>query len=62
MTSVAIGEWMVPRFCFFGKVRAFVGLNQGNVRLPSGVVAGPAVLVRLTYIGRPSNEVTIGLR
>lgn len=47
---------------YFGKAPGFENLNQVNVRIPSGIRAEPAVPVRLIYLERPSNEVTLGIR
>jgi hypothetical protein len=47
---------------WFGNAPGFPHLNQVNVRVPGRLAPGPNVAVRMTYLARPANQVTLAVQ
>jgi uncharacterized protein (TIGR03437 family) len=52
----------IAEVLYFGDAPGYPGGFQVNFRVPNGVAIGSGVTVRLSYIERPTNEVTIELQ
>jgi len=70
-TSLADGSVIPPQVIvggrlaqvlYFGVAPGYPGYYQVNFVVPDGVPPGPAVSVRLTYVGRSSNAVTLAVQ
>jgi uncharacterized protein (TIGR03437 family) len=55
-------EGRLAEIQFFGDAPAYPGYYQVNFSLPSGLTPGPSVPVRLNYLSRTSNEITIAVQ
>jgi uncharacterized protein (TIGR03437 family) len=59
--QVSVGS-ALGEIVYFGAAPGYPGYYQVNFRVPNGIAPRPDVAVRLTYLGRPSNKVTIAIQ
>ena len=59
--QVSIGG-SLAQILYFGDAPGWPGFFQVNFRVPNGIAPGSAVPVRLSYLGRSSNEVSISVQ
>jgi uncharacterized protein (TIGR03437 family) len=59
--QISIGG-RLAEILYSGSAPGYPFFYQVNVRVPSGVAPGLTVPVQLTYLARPSNEVTIAVQ
>jgi hypothetical protein len=59
--QVSVGG-LLAKVLFFGDAPGYPGYFQVNFQVPAGVMAGSSVPVVLSYIGRSSNTVMIGVQ
>jgi uncharacterized protein (TIGR03437 family) len=59
--EVAVGG-QIAEATYFGPAPGYPGYFQVNFQLPNGVATGSAIPVRLKYLDRWTNEVTVGVR
>jgi len=59
--QVAVGG-RLAEIRYFGDAPGYPGYSQVNFRLPDGITPGAAVPVRLVFLGRSSNQVSIAVK
>jgi uncharacterized protein (TIGR03437 family) len=58
--QIVVGD-RVAEVLYFGDAPGYPGYSQVNFSVPAGVSPATAVPVRLSYLGRSSNQVTIAV-